>query len=241
MGLWPVLKTSYKVVRIGVKASVNVTKGVVSTVSDVATTSSALIKGDTKTAEEIIERRIENTVKGVCSSVESVAVVLDRAIDCASSDKKKEFLDKDTENHLVRLASLATVGTVACSFIGDSDFDTGEAHDYGDGLIADANLSGIENGVFVGDSSDLNNLIQAGQIEGTEHIELNDYERDLTARNEFLAHHGFDSVPEGYEVHHIVPLCEGGADSPDNMVLIKSEEHDTITAAHARFYNWHNA
>ena len=241
MGLWGILKTSYKVARIGVKAGVNVTKGAVNTVSDVANTGSALLKGDTKTAGEIIERRLENTVKGVCCSVQSAAVVLDRAIECATSDTKKEFLDKDTENHLVRLASVAAIGTVAGSLLDDSDFDTGDAHDYGDGLIADTNLSGIDNGVFVGDSSDLNSLIQAGQIEGTEHIDSDDYERDLTARNEFLAAHGFDSVPEGYEVHHIVPLCEGGADSPDNMVLIKEEEHDIITAAHARFYNWHNA
>ena len=240
MGLWGILKTSYKVTKIGVKAGVNVTKGAINTISDVADTSSALLKGDTQRAGEIIERRIENTVKGVCCSVESAVIVLDRAIECASSDSKKNFLDKDTEKHLVRLASLATVGTVAGSLIDDSDFDTGDAHDYGDGLISDTNLSGIDNGVFVGDSSDLNNLIQAGQIEGTDHLDSEDYERDLSARNEFLAAHGFDSIPEGYEVHHIVPLCEGGADSPENMVLIKTEEHDLITSAHARFYNWHS-
>jgi len=241
MGLWSIVKTSYKVARICVKAGVNVTKGAINTVSDVAGTGSALLRGDTQKAGKILEHRIENTVKGVCSSVESAAVVLDRAIEYASSDNKKEFLNKDTENHLIRLASIAAVGTVAGSFIGDADLDTGDAYDYGDGLIADANLSGIENGVFVGDSSDLNNLIQAGQIEGTEHIDSDDYERDLSARNEFLALHGYSSIPEGYEVHHIVPLCEGGADSPDNMVLIREEDHEQITAAHARFYNWHNA
>ena len=241
MGLLGILKTSYKVARIGIKAGLNVTKGTINTVTDVANTGSALLRGDTQKADEILERRIENTVKGVCGSIESAAVVLDRAIEYASSDTKKEFLDKDTEEHLVRLASLAAVSTVACSFIGDNDVDTGNAHDYGDGLIADANLSGIDNGVFVGDSSDLNNLIQAGQIEDTVHIDSEDSERDLSARNEFLATHGFTSIPEGYEVHHIVPLCEGGADSPDNMVLIKTEEHDVITAAHARFYNWHNS
>ncbi len=247
MGLWGIIKTSYKVARIGVRIGVTVTKGAVNTVSVIATTGSALLKGDTQKAGEIIGHRIENTVKGVCCSVESAAVVLDHALECATSDTKKEFLDKDTENHLVRLASLAAVGTVAGTLIGDAvvdsgdaDFDTGDAHDFGDGLIADTSLSGIENGVFTGDSSDLNNLIQAGQIEGTDHIDSDDYERDLTARNEFLAAHGFNSIPEGYEVHHIVPLCEGGADSPDNMVLIREQEHDMITAAHARFYNWHN-
>lgn len=239
--LWSIIRTSFKVAKIGVKTGVSLTKGTINTVSDVANTGSALLSGDTHRAGEIIERRIVNTVKGVCCSVESAAIVLDRAIECASSDIKKDFLDKDTEKHLVRLASLAAVGTVAVSLIDDSDFDTGDAHDYGDGLISDANLSGIYNGVFVGDSTDLNNLILAGQIEGTEHMDVDEYERDLSARNEFLAAHGFNSVPEGYEVHHIVPLCEGGADSPENMVLIKTEEHDLITAAHARFYNWRNS
>ena len=241
MGLQGILKTSYKVARIGIKAGVNVTKGTINTVTDVAHTGSALLRGDTQKAEEILERRIENTVKGVCGSIESAAVVLDRAIDYVSSDTKKEFLDKDTEEHLVRLASLAAVGTVAGSFIEDNDIDASNAHDYGDGLIAGANLSGIENGVFVGDSSDLHNLIQAGQIEDTVHIDPEESVRDLSARNEFLVTHGFASIPEGYEVHHIVPLCEGGADSHDNMVLIKTEDHDVITAAHARFYNWHNS
>ena len=60
--------------------------------------------------------------------------------------------------------------------------------------------------------------------------------RNVTARTQFLHSHGFDSVPDGYEVHHIVPLCEGGADSPDNMIIIKKEEHDIITATHSRYY-----
>lgn len=240
MGLWGILKTSFKVAEIGVKTGVNVTRGAINTVSDVANTGSALLKGDTKRVEEIIGRRIENTINGVCCSVESAAVVIDRAITWASSESEKNFFDRDTERHIVRLASFAAAGSVAGYLIGDTDLDSGDASDYGEGLIADTNLSGIENGVFIGDSSDLNNLILAGQIEGTDHLDSDDYERDLSARNEFLAAHGFNSVPEGYEVHHIIPLCEGGADSPDNMVLIREEEHDIITAAHARFYNWGN-
>lgn len=247
MDLKSIFSTSFKLARIGVKAGFNVTHGAINTVTDVANTTNALLKGDTDKACKIVGRRIENTVIGVCRSVESAAVVLDRAIVYASSDKKGEFLDKDTENHLVRIASIAAVGTVAGSLIGDGDIDSADlhdpvdGHDYGDGLITDANLSGIDNGVFVGDSSDLNNLIQAGQIDGTEHQDTGEYERDPAARDAFLSAHGYSSVPEGYEVHHIVPLCEGGADSPDNMVLIKEDEHEQITAAHARFYNWRNS
>ena len=45
-------------------------------------------------------------------------------------------------------------------------------------------------------------------------------------------------APEGYEVHHIVPLSEGGADTPENMILVKEDLHDEITAAHSKFYDW---
>ena len=50
--------------------------------------------------------------------------------------------------------------------------------------------------------------------------------------------HGFDGVPEGYEVHHVVPLSEGGADTPDNMILVSEADHAAITSAHAGFYGW---
>ena len=72
-------------------------------------------------------------------------------------------------------------------------------------------------------------------------IDSEDENRSLSARNEFLNMHGFTSVPEGYEVHHVVPLCEGGADSPDNMILVTEAQHDFITSAHSSFYGWHRS
>ena len=62
--------------------------------------------------------------------------------------------------------------------------------------------------------------------------------RDIGARDAFLSVHGFDGVPEGYEVHHVVPLSEGGADTPDNMILVSEADHAAITSAHAGFYGW---
>ena len=50
--------------------------------------------------------------------------------------------------------------------------------------------------------------------------------------------HGYENTPEGYDVHHIVPVSEGGPDSVDNMVLVSEEEHDRITAAHRAYYGW---
>jgi len=98
--------------------------------------------------------------------------------------------------------------------------------------------SANNSGKFEGSPANLQALIAQGEVEGTDHVDASDIHRSLAARNEFLAAHGYDHVPEGYEVHHVVPLSEGGTDTPDNMILLTEEEHDAVTAAHRRFYEW---
>ena len=71
MGILGILQTSYKVERMCVKADAN---------------------------RKILQRRIENTVKVVCSSIESATVVIDRVFDCASSDTKKHSWIKILKN-----------------------------------------------------------------------------------------------------------------------------------------------
>ena len=87
-------------------------------------------------------------------------------------------------------------------------------------------------------SQELDRLIQYGEVDGTTHVASEDIVRDIGARDAFLSVHGFDGVPEGYEVHHVVPLSEGGADTPDNMILVSEADHAAITSAHAGFYGW---
>lgn len=99
-------------------------------------------------------------------------------------------------------------------------------------------MPGVEEGVFVGDDEDLNELAEAGEVEDSAHIDSDDIVRDLAARSEFLSSIGYEELPEGYEVHHIIPLSEGGSDTPDNMVLIYEEDHDKITDMHRDFYKW---
>ena len=125
---------------------------------------------------------------------------------------------------LSKLGAIAVGGYVAIDCL--SDDINSDISDYS------------EDGKFVGDSDDLQSLTALGEVEDSEHINSDEIVRDISARNEFLAMHGYDSVPEGYEVHHIVPLSEGGADSSDNMILVESDDHDKITATHARYYNW---
>lgn len=100
-------------------------------------------------------------------------------------------------------------------------------------------LSGVENGVFVGNEDDVEEVIAAGEVEDAEHIASEDIVRNIAMRDEFLSNFGYEGVPEGFEVHHIIPLSEGGADTPENMVLLPKEVHDQITAAHAASYGWH--
>lgn len=55
-------------------------------------------------------------------------------------------------------------------------------------------------------------------------------ERSSSAKEEFLKSRGYDKVPNGYQVDHIKPLFEGGADVPSNMQLIPIDQHKSKTA-----------
>ena len=54
--------------------------------------------------------------------------------------------------------------------------------------------------------------------------------RDRAQVRAFLRAQGLERTPEGYEVDHIIPLCAGGADSPENMQLLTFEEHQQKTS-----------
>jgi hypothetical protein len=75
-------------------------------------------------------------------------------------------------------------------------------------------------------------------INGTEYYNNETYsttgkpkvKRSMAARNQFLKNKGYSEVPEGYEVDHIIPLSQGGSDTPDNMQLLTVREHKLKTA-----------
>jgi len=98
-------------------------------------------------------------------------------------------------------------------------------------------LPGVENGCLVEQTpANVEYIAAQGEIPDAEHHI--DVERSPAVRAEFLAQHGLDEVPPGYELHHIVPLSEGGADDPDNMVLLPEGAHAAITRAHRLYYGW---
>lgn len=112
---------------------------------------------------------------------------------------------------------------------------------HGDGDVlpesAADELPGVEDG-FLADATPENvqRLAREGEIYGADHhIEV---ERSPLVRQEFLERHGLEEVPPGYEIHHIVPLSEGGADAPENMIILPEDAHKAITRAHRFFYGW---
>lgn len=54
--------------------------------------------------------------------------------------------------------------------------------------------------------------------------------RNEANKMEFLRSRGYDKVPDGYEVDHIIPLSEGGTDDPSNMQLLTKKQHAIKTA-----------
>lgn len=104
--------------------------------------------------------------------------------------------------------------------------------------LACNDIEGVEDGIFEGDNEELGILSEAGMVDGTDHIDAEDIVRNPAVRAEFLSILGYDSTPEGYEVHHIIPLSEGGTDDISNMVLLEEDDHAQITAEHSAFYDW---
>ena len=59
--------------------------------------------------------------------------------------------------------------------------------------------------------------------------------RDRAQVRAFLRAHGLERTPEGYEVDHVIPLCAGGADRPENMQLLTIEQHREKTRIDLRW------
>lgn len=130
------------------------------------------------------------------------------------------------------IAGVALISSEIASEIIDAPLDIISS---ADGLLPTGEIPGVHNGVFTGTSADLNKLVSIGEIDDAHHI---DVIRDPAVVHSFLHMYGFSEQPDGYEVHHIIPLSEGGADSTDNMVLIREDQHDYITAKHREYYGW---
>lgn len=219
-------------------------KAIASTVNFAYGLTRAAYNKDAGAAIDIIEKRIERSMKGIQAiSIESGKLIKEAGKNYL---KGKDIMDEVNRERALNITSVLAAGVLigeagASILDDDNSCNIAEAHslEY-EGIVPDCDvdtIDGVHNGMLM-DNAYLDNIIDQGKIEGTQHIDSDNYTRNITARNEFLYQHGMTEVPEGYEVHHIVPLCEGGADSADNMILLTKEAHHQVTVEHSQFYGW---
>ena len=239
-----VFKALSVITQVGIGAGVGLIKGVGSTAVDACKVVDRAVHQDWEGSLDIVGQRIERTVYGVGSALQSTVELIE------DLESDRDFLRQENVNKMTQVASLGLAVGLGSNLFSDNGADTYEGTDAvamsdteqltdtqmaaNFGLPAQA----IDNGMFIGNEADLQALIEAGQDPEAVHVDAEDIHRNMSVRNEFLAMHGYDSVPEGYEVHHVQPLSEGGPDTVENMILIDEASHDQITAAHQNYYQW---
>ena len=202
-----------------------------------------------ESAEKIVDETVVKTAQGIASVGKQLGKT---AIDAKDYILEKNPILKDKKLHSTIIGGAALTGTLAAGvLVGDmiADNIVEAAPDLSPVDMApvsvflpeiDVNsIYGIHNYV-VSDTADINALSDLGMKPELidNHIDSSLIDRSETAKMDFLHAIGHDSLPKGYEVHHVVPLSQGGLDIPENMVLISEQAHDIITNQHRNFYGW---
>lgn len=217
--------------RIALGTVQGVVSGAATLVTDAARGCVELSRGNVGKAADIIVERGCAVVQGAVTTAESAVEVLQSGANAVLHDKP--FITPENEARLTRLTQTALYVAGGCVLSEDAASETETCRSMTDAC----SLPGVENGRFVGSAEELEALTEAGQIPDTEHLSADEVHRDPKVAEAYREQHGLVGANE-YELHHIHPLSEGGADHPDNLVAITPEEHDRITAAHARYYGW---
>ena len=227
--------------RTGVHLATGILTGTAATIHTAAGALNDICHGRTEKAVDRVGRRVDQVVAGFGQALDGTAQLVE---DAAKAPSLEAFLSNGKNARRAAFIASLGIGALAGASLldgaGDVDAETGGVEGVPDGSFTYASLpeGSVENGMFVGDESDLEALIDAGKDPTAEHVDADEVVRDPTVRAEFLAQHGYDELPEGYEVHHIQPISEGGADSVENMILVSEAEHGEITAAHREYYGW---
>lgn len=241
MGILSAVGTTVRAVCFTTRVAVGAVQAALNGAAEVLGTTAdalqAVNRGDWDGLEKLADRKIEQFGMSIDNRLRAADELVDELSSCASDPKRRFF----TPENAARTAAVLTTaaGAVAgISLLEDEGAEPSSAAGMTGADSFGAPDLNIANGVFEGDAEELDRLIQYGELEQTEHLTADAVERDGAARDAFLSMHGFSGVPDGMEVHHVVPLCEGGDDHPSNMVLVTEAQHDAITAAHSRFYGW---
>ena len=195
---------------------------------------------------------VKDTAKGMLNAVGYVG---ENMIDLGSAaiNMNKDKAIRSGKNLgkaavVMAVASLAiphitpSVGDIEHQIGFDHDMDASSIHaiDTGHGLIPGVDINsipGVHNGVM--NESAFSNITHLGEVDCTHHI--SEPPRSVAMEHEFLDQHGLPHTHPGYQVHHVIPLSEGGADVPQNMVLVPEHLHEEITTSHDAYYKWHAA
>lgn len=247
-----IVKTCAAAAQVAAGATAGISSGMVATARDAGNLAECALKQDLDGVGKILENRVSSLVEGACSRIEAGIELIDEAGRCIQ-DPKRPFLTCANKRRMTQLSTVGLTAAAGLAFVDDdaavtdsepdpAGLSTGvmALPDPDDGTIriSDGMRSFvIEDGRFEGSDEELQMLARAGELSDTEHIE--EPERSMAAHDLFLQSHGYDAVPAGYEVHHIVPLSEGGSDALGNMVILSEDDHDRITAQHADYYGWH--
>lgn len=231
---------AYETARFGAAVGGAVIRSLYRKACDCFKAGSQVIDGDYKGAGKTIIDMEMRKVRGAGQLIKTAGgATVDGAVIAYQKGKDKEP-DPNRKNRFKhRLKQCALAGGVVLAGAELVDFVDGD-NIFAEGLFPEVDvddLPGVQNGMLVDASPEnLAVLAEQGELPDTEH--LTEVVRDAGAREAFLAEHGFSEVPDGWEVHHIVPLSEGGADEPSNMILLREHDHDWITTQHRIFYGW---
>lgn len=241
MGLFRALKTGYRISTFCLKVGGNLVLGSLNALASTMETSASVLEDINKKQYDAAANKIENKL---CNMGKNLDQAFNNSCQFLDEISHERSMDKIFSNENVKKASQLVLlgGGIICGIdaLDGDDNETISSQNVQQLPLISTYLDpdSIHNGMFIGDESDLQALIHAGEDPNSIHVNAEDIERSFSVKQAFLEMHGYDGLPEGYEIHHIVPLSEGGSDSTDNMILVSEEDHEKITAAHRQFYEW---
>lgn len=241
MGVLSMMETAARAVGFTARVAVSAAQATLSGAAEVLGTSAAALdavnRGDWDGLEKLADRKVEQLGRSIDARLQAADDLIDEANACMSDPERRFF----TRENAARTAAVLTTAAGALTGISLLGMEEAEASNAAGAACSgsfDASDVTVDNGVFAGGDDELDRLIRHGEVADAEHVPADAVERDWAVREAFLNMHGFSEAPDGMEVHHVVPLSEGGADHPSNMILVTEDQHDAITAAHRRHYGW---